>query len=145
MRARVILYDERTNSVLLIARKKGNQQYWTIPGGGVKAGESVTQAAVREIKEELNISIEETALNFLFTAADLAEPQRIYLAKISRSRYNSPIIHGEERERMSAENIYSPAWLIVDKLETIKLQPSSVQARLCHYFFNLDKLTTYPQ
>ena len=44
---------------LLAERNKENYKgYWIIPGGGVKFGESIQDAAVREIKEETNIDVE---------------------------------------------------------------------------------------
>lgn len=50
---------KRENSVLLVKRanepKKG---LWAIPGGLIKLGESVQQAAMREVLEECSISIE---------------------------------------------------------------------------------------
>jgi ADP-ribose pyrophosphatase YjhB (NUDIX family) len=42
--------------ILLIRRTDNN--YWSIPGGGVEPGESVRQAAVREVKEETGVDCE---------------------------------------------------------------------------------------
>lgn len=38
--------------------KKNYKDRWVIPGGGVCWGETLQQAAVREIKEETNLDIE---------------------------------------------------------------------------------------
>jgi ADP-ribose pyrophosphatase YjhB (NUDIX family) len=46
--------------ILLILRTDNN--YWSIPGGGVKPGESVKAAAAREVKEETGIDCEVTGL-----------------------------------------------------------------------------------
>lgn len=46
--------------ILLILRTDNN--YWSIPGGGVKPGESVKEAAAREVKEETGIDCEVTGL-----------------------------------------------------------------------------------
>ncbi|MFC1728144.1 NUDIX hydrolase [Nanoarchaeota archaeon] len=44
---------------LLAERNKENYKgYWIIPGGGVKFGETVQEAAIREIKEETNLDVE---------------------------------------------------------------------------------------
>ena len=54
-----IVTDEH-GSILLILRTDNN--YWSIPGGGVKPGESVKEAAAREVKEETGIDCEVTGL-----------------------------------------------------------------------------------
>jgi ADP-ribose pyrophosphatase YjhB (NUDIX family) len=54
-----IVTDDR-GRVLLILRTDNN--YWSIPGGGVKPGESVRDAAVREVKEETGIDCQVTGL-----------------------------------------------------------------------------------
>lgn len=54
-----IVPDER-DRILLILRTDNN--YWSIPGGGVKPGESVRDAAAREVKEETGIDCEITGL-----------------------------------------------------------------------------------
>jgi ADP-ribose pyrophosphatase YjhB (NUDIX family) len=50
---------EKDGKFLLGERNKENYyQYWVIPGGGVKFGETIHEAAIREIKEETNLDIE---------------------------------------------------------------------------------------
>lgn len=44
---------------LLAERNKKNYNgYWVIPGGGVEFGETIQDAAVREIKEEINLDVD---------------------------------------------------------------------------------------
>ncbi|WP_283133164.1 NUDIX hydrolase [Rhizohabitans arisaemae] len=53
--ARVLLTDRRDRVLLLRHRPDGNdpaRHVWFTPGGGVRAGEAVPEAAVREIREE---------------------------------------------------------------------------------------------
>lgn len=54
-----IVTDER-GAILLILRTDNN--YWSIPGGGVKPGESVSDATAREVKEETGIDCQVTGL-----------------------------------------------------------------------------------
>lgn len=54
--ARAILRD-RDGRVLLIKFVLPNMTFWATPGGGVEAGETLLQAAVRELGEELGIAV----------------------------------------------------------------------------------------
>ena len=50
----------RDGQILLAKRSKGlseSPDCWYIPGGGVVYGESVQEALIREIKEELNLDL----------------------------------------------------------------------------------------
>ena len=50
---------EHNGRFLMGERNKKNMNgYWVIPGGGVRWGESIKKAGVREIKEETNLDIE---------------------------------------------------------------------------------------
>ena len=49
----------KDNKFLLAERNKENRNgYWVIPGGGVEFGETIQEAAIREIKEETNLDVE---------------------------------------------------------------------------------------
>jgi 8-oxo-dGTP diphosphatase len=50
---------EKEGKFLLGKRNKRNYfGYWVIPGGGVKWGETIREAAIREIKEETGLDVE---------------------------------------------------------------------------------------
>ncbi len=51
------------NKQLLLAYSK-NKQAWYLPGGKIDKGETAIQSLIREIKEELNLTIEEQDLTF---------------------------------------------------------------------------------
>ncbi len=50
--ARVAVFDDN-NHVLLV--KQSYDPHWTLPGGGVDRGETIEQAAIRELREEAAI------------------------------------------------------------------------------------------
>jgi len=54
----------KNNNVLLFHRFKNGEEYWVFPGGSIEEGESPEDAVDREIKEELNLKIQQK--RFLF-------------------------------------------------------------------------------
>jgi ADP-ribose pyrophosphatase YjhB (NUDIX family) len=57
--ASAIVTDARDRILLILRTDNG---YWSIPGGGLNPGESVTDAAMREVKEETGIDCQVTGL-----------------------------------------------------------------------------------
>lgn len=55
IRAGCILIED--NKLALIERHRGGKHYFSFPGGGVDAGETHEQAAVREMEEELGLQV----------------------------------------------------------------------------------------
>lgn len=59
-----IIFNER-KEILVIKRASDRKVYpnlWDIPGGTLEVGEDPTQGAIREIKEETNLNINELSL-----------------------------------------------------------------------------------
>src|SRR3954467_6763107 len=54
-RVGVALFADRR--VLLIRRFREGDQYWVVPGGGVELGETIEDAARREIWEETSLEL----------------------------------------------------------------------------------------
>jgi 8-oxo-dGTP diphosphatase len=71
--------------VLLLHRNNGKHVQWEIPGGKIDMGETPEQAAVREIKEELGITVEiqEEIGEKQFTMGDKTFHYTWFFAKIT--------------------------------------------------------------
>jgi 8-oxo-dGTP diphosphatase len=73
IRLRVAAVIVRADRVLMV-RERGpdeegrhlGQEYWTLPGGGIEAGESPDQAVRREVNEEVGLTATEVAFLFDF-------------------------------------------------------------------------------
>ncbi|MFD9107050.1 NUDIX domain-containing protein [Streptomyces bottropensis] len=49
----------RDDHIVLVQEQRDGQEMWSVPGGGVERGELLTEALIREVKEEtgLNLSV----------------------------------------------------------------------------------------
>jgi ADP-ribose pyrophosphatase YjhB (NUDIX family) len=50
------VFIQKFETILLVKQGYG-EQYWSLPGGVMEAGESIDQAAIREVKEETGLDI----------------------------------------------------------------------------------------
>ena len=81
-RARVILIDDQQR--LFLVRHWGSYREWSIPGGGTNKHESPLQAAGREIKEELGVTIAPDRFSHL-TTIRLGYVSEVYVAILQPS------------------------------------------------------------
>ncbi len=65
--ASVYVTDE-SGSILLLRRT--DTGHWTIPTGGLKKGETISQCAIRECREETGLTVEVTGLVGVFSTPD---------------------------------------------------------------------------
>jgi mutator protein MutT len=72
---RAILRDNNGNILFVKRVKNPEKNKWSLPGGKVEAKENPEEAIIREIKEELSLSIVPT---FTFYKADFRSVEGIY-------------------------------------------------------------------
>jgi 8-oxo-dGTP diphosphatase len=120
----VIVQDGR---VALIKRVRAGRTYYLFPGGGVEAGETPEQAAIREAREEHGVDVE------------LGDPR--YEEDFDRSRFvyfDAQIVGGtfgtglwpdhaerstEARERSGT---HEPIWVPLDGLDGLDVRPKAL-------------------
>jgi 8-oxo-dGTP diphosphatase len=56
--AYVLLFDENEQKVLMVKNIGEKSSYYTLPGGAVEHGETLEEAAIREVKEEAGVDVE---------------------------------------------------------------------------------------
>jgi ADP-ribose pyrophosphatase YjhB (NUDIX family) len=53
----VVLVLIQEDGALLLVRQNYGRRYWSLPGGVMEHGESIDQAAIREVKEETGLDV----------------------------------------------------------------------------------------
>lgn len=124
MRARVIIYNPDLAAILLIHRQKKQRNYWVVPGGGAKKGETPQATAIREINEELQIGLTPAELRQLFAI----DEEYFFLTYFRQTAV--PNISGEEKERSTSMNVYRPAWVSLSELLKINLMPPELSKKI---------------
>jgi 8-oxo-dGTP diphosphatase len=121
-RARAIIV--RDNCIALIKRQRDGQIYYVIPGGGMEAGETPEQTAIRESREELGLHIE--------IDRPLAEirfhgrKQYYFLAKVIGGKFGT----GEGPEMLgkypAERGTYTPVWIPLRSIAHANLFPPPI-------------------
>ncbi|MDT3960039.1 NUDIX domain-containing protein [Staphylococcus kloosii] len=76
----VCLVVENNNDLLLVQARDREKYYF--PGGKIEEGETFKQALIREIDEELNVSLNPDKLSYMNTVIGEAYPQKNTLTKL---------------------------------------------------------------
>lgn len=96
--------------ILLMRRKRpDNSDKWLLPGGYVDEGEQIEHAAVREIREEVNLDIALDSLVGVFSYPGWPPVIIVYSARLSDARPQA----GEETEDL---DLFAPADIPWDNL-----------------------------
>lgn len=128
-RRRVAVLIMAANRVLLIHRYNHDREYYVVPGGGVEAGETLEQAARREIKEEtgLDIELDRQVGDYL----NRGQPEHYFLA----ARFSGTLgLGGPELAEQSAENIFQLEWVSLSQVAALPLKPEFIKKMILEQF-----------
>lgn len=118
----VVVVDGR---LLVVLRHRPGQDYAVLPGGGVEAGETVAEAAVRELGEET--SLPAVAGEVLWVRDDGGRPAT-YVRMVDVR--GEPRLGGPEERRASPGNAYRLVWAGPGNLDRLGLRPELLRPLL---------------
>ena len=81
MRQRVYAAIIRQGQILMVEHTESGRTYWTLPGGGIEAGETPEQAVLREVWEETGLM----GLNARFLFLDSEGREQCFLVEVDQS------------------------------------------------------------
>ena len=119
------LVDREGKLLLVRSVVPGKYDFWVSPGGGVKQGESLEEAAAREIWEEAGLSAKVGKLLYI---EEFENPQCRFIkfwfaAEVTSSEIN--VTHPEAR----AEHIVEAAWFKPEELKDKVTFPALLRSR----------------
>jgi ADP-ribose pyrophosphatase YjhB (NUDIX family) len=107
---------------LLMIHKIDNN-YWALPAGGMDLGESIADAAIREVAEETGLQVEITGLVGIYT-----NPGHVMAYDDGEVRQEfSVCFHARPRGgelREDGTETKAAKWLDVSELDTLDIHPS---------------------
>jgi ADP-ribose pyrophosphatase YjhB (NUDIX family) len=126
--ANVIVVNDQDEILMIRRTDNGN---WAVPGGGMDLGESITDTAVRETREETGIICEITGLVGIYTS-----PRHVilYTSNGEARQEFSIVFTGRPvggRLRASSESA-EPQWVAPSAIVGLQMHPSMRQ-RIQHY------------
>lgn len=111
----VIIVDGKVLTMFRRKIKDGNvKEYYVVPGGGQENGETLQQNVLRELKEEMNIDIK--ILGYLGKQITSNTEEHFFHCEITNG---TPVLSGEEKDRMTPENYYEPMFVEIDNLKNL--------------------------
>jgi len=127
--AGIIIQNEE---ILLLRRIKNGQEYFVFPGGGVESEETIYQALIREMEEELSLRVNTSKFLFkISTKKNPSEVGRVFHFYLIDSHEGNPRLAGPEKEKMCENNQYYIQWMRISDLKnTPNLFPENAKLRL---------------
>ncbi|MGO8685922.1 MAG: NUDIX domain-containing protein [Candidatus Dormibacteria bacterium] len=135
-RLRVAVCLTAADRLLLVGQGKAGHRYWLLPGGGVERGETLVEAAHRELIEETGIDV---AIGRLLIVCEAIEPGGRHLVNLvfsGRARAAEPgdpgapaAAPGRLPEPVPADAaIEEVRWVSRDELLGLELRPPIAEA-----------------
>ena len=124
----------RNNRVLLVRRGQApSQDLWAIPGGRVELGETLQEAAEREILEETGITIRalDPVYTFDYIERDGSARPRFHYVIVD---LQADFVGGETRAGDDAAEV---RWAAAEDLANLKVSSKTVRLLKTHYNFGI--------
>lgn len=119
IRVRVAGIFIRDQKILLVKHRKGDAEYFLLPGGGQEPGEGAQEALRREWKEELNLDA--NIGDFLFFGESVP-PKNLRKSQVMQLVF----LVNDARGKLFTEKsgaLVGSEWVAVDDLNNVKLFP----------------------
>lgn len=116
----------KENAVLLIEFTDENGKHYNLPGGGVEAGETLTQAISREAREEASVEVAVGEVAFLYEYAPHLNKEKYGAVHSLTTIFECRLNEGEIPKMPSVpdKNQTGVRWVQLDDLHNVILYPN---------------------
>ncbi len=116
-RCQALIIKDNKLMLLRNSGKKTEKEFWLLPGGAIHIGETSEQAIIRELKEEINISLSTPKL-LDFTASNVDEYMiyTTYLYILESTVEPNPGVEGVESQSDCCKKILDIEWISIDEI-----------------------------
>lgn len=121
LRACALIIDR--DKILLVQHSKQGQTYFVLPGGHVEKGESLGQAAIRELKEECGLDLR---LGKLMYVGDFITDERHGVDAVFLGRCSSKVLSNENDPDKKYGVITGMKWLALSDLGKVAFRPKAL-------------------
>lgn len=126
----------RDGKLLIMKRVKPTESYYALLGGGIEAGETPDQAAIREVAEEASIVIANPTLIFIEEPHQKFGRQYIYLCDYVSGEPMLAEDSVESTDNILGSNNYEPMWIDLDMVKDLPFRSPMLQKALVYALQN---------
>ena len=134
VRQRVAVVLRAGTTVLLIHRWRDTDEYFVVPGGGVEPGETIEEAARREMREEASVEIPGELVPLIaFEGFDERHGVHQRFVAFTAEAWSGNLKMSDaapEASAVSATNRYQLEWVDLASLPPLELHPAEVKNAL---------------
>lgn len=124
----IIIKDDK---VLVMFRRKKGREYYTFPGGHMRYYEQPIDTAIRELKEETTIEIQD--LKPAYDYINHIEPEEKQYYFVGKWKSGIPTLSGEESRAVCEDNYYEPMWVDISTVPKLNLYPRASKEWFVNY------------
>ncbi len=133
MRVSVRAVVIKDNKLLVMDRDRFGDKFCSLVGGEVEKNEELTDALIREVKEEASLEITNPRLVIEEDAGKIYGLQYIYLCDYVSGELMLDPESIEAKISHQGKNTYRPRWLPISQLSTAKLLPHELKDLLLQF------------
>ncbi len=129
MKARAVAILIDNEQVAMIERRRQGHLFYVFPGGHVEPGELLSEAVVREVKEELGLEVR--VIRLIAESTYAGRPHYYYLVACNGGAFGSGTGKELSRSPDSERGSVRPVWVPLAELNHVVVYPERMAQLIC--------------